>query len=104
MVVVCKNTNQLSKSGGKILFPDYDALARYRYTAFITNMDLSAELIWEIYRKRADAENQIKELKYEYGMEGFCTESLAATEQAFCWVMVVYSLISLFKQSVMGDK
>jgi hypothetical protein len=30
-----------------------------------------------------NAENQIKELKYEYGMEEFCSESLAATEQAF---------------------
>ena len=104
IVVVRKNTNQLPKSGGKTLFPDYDAFARYRYSAFITNMDLSAELIWEIYRKRADAENQIKELKYEYGMEGFCSESLAATEQAFRWVMVAYNLMSLFKQRVMGGK
>ena len=104
IVVVRKNTNQLPKSGGKTLFPDYDAFARYRYSAFITNMDLSAELIWEIYRKRADAENQIKELKYEYGMEGFCSESLAAAEQAFRWVMVAYSLMSLFKQRVMGGK
>jgi hypothetical protein len=104
IVVVRKNTNQLPKSGGKTLFPDYDAFARYRYSAFITNMDLSAELIWEIYRKRADAENQIKELKYEYGMEGFCSASLAATEQAFRWVMVAYNLMSLFKQRVMGGK
>lgn len=104
IVVVRKNINQLPKSGGKTLFPDYDAFARYRYSAFITNMDLSAELIWEIYRKRADAENQIKELKYEYGMEGFCSESLAATEQAFRWVMVAYNLMSLFKQRVMGGK
>lgn len=39
-------------------------------------------------RKRADAENQIKELRYENGMEGCCSESLAATEHAFRWVMV----------------
>jgi hypothetical protein len=104
IVVVRKNTNQLPKSGGKTLFPDYDAFARYRYTAFVTNMDLSAELIWEIYKKRADAENQIKELKYEYGMEGFCAKSMAATESAFRWVMVAYNLMSLFKQKVMSGK
>ena len=67
-------------------------------------MDLSAELIWEIYRKRADAEDKIKELKYEYGMEGFCSESLAAPEHAYRWVMVAYTLMSQFKQRVMGGK
>jgi hypothetical protein len=55
-------------------------------------------------RKRADAENQIKELRYEYGMEGCCSESLAATEHAFRWVMVAYNMMSLFKQRVMGGK
>jgi hypothetical protein len=50
------------------LFPDYVAFARYRYSAFITNMNLPAELIWEIYRKRADAENQIKaEVRVRHG-------------------------------------
>jgi len=55
-------------------------------------------------RKRADVENQIKELRYEYGMEGCCSVSLAATEHAFRWVMVAYNLMSLFKQRVMGGK
>ncbi|MBP7728827.1 MAG: transposase [Bacteroidia bacterium] len=67
-------------------------------------MDLSADLIWSIYKKRADAENQIKELKYDYGMEGFCSESFSATESAFRWVMVAYNLMSLFKQKVIAKK
>ncbi len=53
IVVVRKNTNQLPKSGGKTLFADYDVFGRYLYSAFITNMDRPAELIWEIYRKRS---------------------------------------------------
>jgi len=28
---------------------------------------LPAEQIWKIYRQRADAENRIKELKYDFG-------------------------------------
>lgn len=104
IVVVRKNTNQLPNSGGKTLFADYDAFARYRYSAFVTNMDLSAELIWETYKKRADAENQIKELKYDYGMEGFCSESFSATESAFRWVMVAYNLMSLFRQKILPEK
>ena len=55
-------------------------------------------------RKRVDAENQIKEFRYEYGMEGCCSEWLAATEHAFRWVMVAYNLMSLLKQRVMGGK
>ncbi len=51
-----------------------------------------------------DAEKQIKELKYEYGMEGFCTKSMVAIESAFRWVMVAYNLMSLFKQKVMPSK
>jgi hypothetical protein len=61
----------LPKSGGKTLLPVYDAFVRYLNSAFNTNMDLSAELIWETYSKRADVENQINGLKYECGMEGF---------------------------------
>jgi hypothetical protein len=55
-------------------------------------------------KKRADAENQIKELKYNYGMEGFCSESFSATEAAFRWVMVAYNLMSLFKQKTVTTK
>ena len=104
IVVVRKNEILLPKSGGKTLFPEYDRFSKYRYSAFITNMDLSAELIWSIYKKRADAENQIKELKYHYGMEGFCSESFSATEAAFRWVMVAYNLMSLFKQKTVTAK
>jgi len=37
-------------------------------------------------------------------MEWLCSELLAATEQAFQWVMVANTLMSLFKQKVMGGK
>ncbi len=72
IVVVRKNTNQMPKIGGKTLIPDYDAFTRYRYSAFITNMDLSADVIRAISRKRTDEEYQIKELKNEYGIHVLC--------------------------------
>lgn len=104
IVVVRKNENIRPKSGGKTLFPEYDNFSRYRYSAFVTSMDLSAELIWSIYKQRGEAENQIKELKYNYGMEGFCSESFSATEAAFRWVMVAYNLMSMFRQKVITQK
>jgi DNA-directed RNA polymerase subunit N (RpoN/RPB10) len=53
--------------------------------------------IWEQYKKRGDAENRIKELKEDFGVEGFCMDSFFATETAMRLVMVAYNLMSLFK-------
>lgn len=102
IVVVRKNSNLLYSPAGKTLFPDYDTFAKYRYSIFVTNLPLNAELIWELYKKRADAENRIKELKYDYGAEGFCSESFAATEAAFRWVMIAHNLMSLFRQKILN--
>jgi len=104
MVVVRKDSEKLSKSGGKTLFQDYDDFAKYRYSAFVTNSGLSADLIWTVYKHRAEAENQIKELKYDYGIEGFCSEKFEGTEAAFRWVMVAYNLMSLFRMVVLKYK
>ena len=38
---------------------------------FVTTMKLSAPEIWRIYRGRGDAENRIKELKYDFGFDSF---------------------------------
>jgi hypothetical protein len=67
-------------------------------------LTLNAKHIWDLYKKRANAENRIKELKYDYGIEGFCSESFAATEAAFRWVMVAHNLMSLFCQRVLRTK
>jgi hypothetical protein len=49
------------ESGGKTLFPEYDQFSDYLYSAFVTDLDLSGELVWEIYRHRAEAETQIRD-------------------------------------------
>jgi len=102
MVVVRKDSEKLS--GGKTLFKEYDDFANYRYSAFVTNSELSADLIWTIYKHRAEAENQIKELKFDYGIEGFCSEKFEGTEAAFRWAMVAYNLMSLFKMTILKYK
>ncbi|MFM8742524.1 MAG: transposase, partial [Cytophagales bacterium] len=50
------------------------------------------------YKRRGDAENRIKELKEDFGTEGFCMDSFCATETAMRFVMVAYNLMSLFRQ------
>src|SRR4051794_33255280 len=75
-----------------------DKVYRTRYHAFATNQTLPAIEIWEQYKRRGDAENRIKELKEDFGVEGFCMDDFCATETAMRFVMVAYNLMSLFRQ------
>jgi hypothetical protein len=69
-----------------------------RYHAFVTNQELPAVEIWEQYKRRGDSENRIKELKEDFGVQGFCMDSFCATEVAMRFVMIAYNLMSLFRQ------
>jgi len=104
IVVVRKDVEKLPNCGGKTLFSHEDDYLRYRYSAYVTNSDLSDELIWVTYKHRAEAENQIKELKYDYGMEGFCFKEMHATEFAFRWVMMAYNLMSYVRNKIAVSK
>lgn len=76
---------------------DREKLYKTRYHAFVTNQTLPALQIWEQYKQRGDAENRIKELKEDFGAEGFCMDNFCATETAMRFVMVAYNLMSLFR-------
>lgn len=57
------------------LFQDEGIYKQYRYSCFITSLDLPCEQIWTLYRQRADSENRIKELKYDFGSDSFNQQS-----------------------------
>jgi hypothetical protein len=76
---------------------DKDKVYKTRYHAFVTNQTLPAIEIWEQYKRRGDAENRIKELKEDFGVQGFCMDDFCATETAMRFVMVAYNLMSLFR-------
>lgn len=86
------------------LFQDEGIYKQYRYSCFITSLDLPCEQIWTLYRQRADSENRIKELKYDFGSDSFNQQSFYATEAALNFVMMAYNFISLFRQVVLGQK
>ena len=50
-IVVRKQVEIRPKAGGKILFED---LPDYRYSCYVTNLDLPLDQIWNIYNTRAD--------------------------------------------------
>lgn len=86
------------------LFQDSDIYNNYRYHCFITNLTLSAQQIWNLYKERADAENRIKELKDDFGFDSFNLHSFYGTEAVLNMVMLAYNLMSLFRQSIIGAK
>jgi hypothetical protein len=81
---------------GRELFDD----PAYLYQAILTNRSEAPEDIWRFYRKHAQIENQIRELKWDYGIDGFCQKKFFATEAAFRMVCVTYNLVSLLQDKL----
>jgi hypothetical protein len=104
IVVVRQHIKARPKATGKLLFPDEEVYRNYRYSAYVTNLKSSAELVWEQYRKRADCENRIKELEYDFGADNFCMDDFYATEAALRTVMIGYNLMALFKLTILQTK
>ena len=104
MIVVRQEISQRPKATGKMLFSDDELGARYRYSCMVTDLDLSPVQVWALYRQRADAENRIKELKYDFAIDGFCLKKFWATEAAFRSIIVAYNLMSLFRFLVLQTK
>ncbi len=100
IAVIRQLVEERPQASGKYLFDMHD----YRYQAWVTNLQLPAPEIWRLYRQRADSENRIEELKYDFGVNGFCLQKFYATEAAFRSAMIAYNLISLFRQAVLGAK
>ena len=98
-IVVKKQIEQRPNSGGKILFEDQPL---FRYSCYVTNMDLPLNQIWNMYNTRADCENRIKELKQDFGLDSFCMQDFWATEAAFRFILMAYNLISLFRHFVLN--
>ncbi len=103
VIAVRKNIDILPKATGKLLLFD-EPVGKYRYSLFVTNLNLPAEQIWLSYKDRADAENRIKELKYDFGLDSFCMDKFWATEAAFRTIMIAYNIMSLFRQVVLKSK
>ncbi len=53
---------------------------------------------WIRIRGRADCENRIKELKYDFAADSFNMKDFWATEATLNTVMLAYNLISLLRQ------
>jgi hypothetical protein len=96
-IIVRKKVDNYPNSGGKLLFDE----PTYRCNAYVTNLDLPLDQVYNIYNTRADCENRIKELKYDFGLENFALDKFYATEAAHRFMMVAYNIMALFKHQVL---
>ena len=99
-IVVRKETSRRPQAAGKLLFED---LPDYRFSLYVTNLDLPLDQIWNIYNSRADCENRIRELKQDFGLDAFCLQDFWATEASFRFIMVAYNLMSLFRHCALNS-
>jgi hypothetical protein len=95
----CKERDQ-AKGKTLSLFAEDNDLSQWRYGAIVSNVNLSAAHLWRLYRARANCENRIKELKYDFGADAFNMKEFNATEATLNTVMLAYNLMSLFKSVV----
>jgi hypothetical protein len=103
-IVVIRQSTKDAPGKALKLFADDPAVQGWRYGAYATTLDLPAIEVWRLYRGRADAENRIKELKADFGLDAFNMEDFWATEAALAVAMLAYNLMSLFRQSVMRSR
>lgn len=99
--VVRKEIARRPEAAGKLLFEE--DFPNYRYSIYVTNLDLPVKEIWNVYNGRADCENRIKELKADFGLDSFCLRDFWACEASFRWIMVAYNLLSLFRHQALNQ-
>jgi hypothetical protein len=106
IIIVRQRIKDRPKAPGKQLglFAVEEIYKNHRYSAYVTSMKLAPAEIWRLYRGRAEAENRIKELKYDFGFDSFNLKVFYATEAALIFAMMAYNLMALFRTFVIQEK
>lgn len=88
----------------RVLKPEKDRLQlsllegdEYEYFYFVTNTEMPSEKAVIAYEKRGNAENYIKEAKYDMAVGHLLLQSFWANEAIFQLMMLAYNLFLLFK-------
>jgi hypothetical protein len=74
----------------------------FEYFFFVTNTELPSEKVVNSYEKRGNAENYIKEAKYDMAVGHLLLKSFWANEAVFQIMMLSYNLFLLFKFDFLG--
>ena len=108
IVLVRQEVKKRPKAAGKQvreleLFEDEQDFGKYRYSCFVTNLALPAKIVYDSYRGRADSENRIKELKYDFSIDDFVSHNFWATEACGNFIVMAYNFMSLFRHALINS-
>ena len=70
---------------------------RFDYHVLVSNLDLHPEFAWHFYSDRANLENRIKELKYDFSLNQIPTRSFLANEVQMELLLMEYDLFRCFQ-------
>lgn len=106
VIGIRQHIHQRAAAGGAkgktmALFTEAPDISCWRYAALVTDLSLPASQVWRTYRGRADCENRIKELKYDFALDKLVLQDFWATEAAMQTVMLAFNLMSLFRQALL---
>lgn len=96
VVLIRQRKKDLDFVRGRELFD----LPGYVFQAILTTMTDAPEEVWRFYRKHAEIETKIRELKWDYGIDGFAQKKFFATEAAFRLVCVTFNLMTLLQDKI----
>jgi len=108
IVMVRQEVKKRPKAAGKQvreleLFEDEQDFGKYRYSCFVANLALPAKIVYDSYRGRADSENRIKELKYDFSIDDFVSHNFWATEACGNFIVMAYNFMSLFRHALINS-
>jgi hypothetical protein len=97
LVVVREELCERPEARGRKLI----AVPGYLFHAVVTTLAHPPAEVWRFYNHRADCENRLKELKDDFGVNGFCLRSFDATDATFRLVCFLFNLVALFKRDAL---
>lgn len=70
---------------------------RFDYHVLVSNLEIQPEFVWHFYSNRANLENRIKELKYDFSLNQIPTRSFLANEVQLELLLLEYDLFRCFQ-------
>jgi DDE family transposase len=79
-------------------------VGRFKYSAYITNLNLKAENIWRTYHSRANIEKSIRELLYHLALNKIPTHEWTANVAFLQLLLFAYNLVHWFKRLCLPEE
>lgn len=100
LVVVREELRERPEARGRRLIE----VPGYSFHVLVTTLALDPVQSWHFYNSRADSENRLKELKEDFGADGFCLQSFDGTEAVFRLICFLFNLLAAFKRDITRDQ